>query len=86
VGDKDVGTNETIVMEIMEPYFRKSYTLYTSKWYSLPVILYYLSEHDYNSIGTVRLNMPKGMKIQRLNQDETMVPYSHRMMAMKWQD
>jgi len=48
-GGKDVQSNEAVVMEIMEPYFSKSYTLYTSNCFSLPVLLYYLSEHDFNS-------------------------------------
>jgi hypothetical protein len=29
-GDKDVLSDEAVVMEIMEPYFSKSYTLYIS--------------------------------------------------------
>jgi hypothetical protein len=36
-------------------------------------------------VGEERIHMSEGMKIHKTNQGETMVPYSHRMMALKWQ-
>lgn len=63
-------SNEAIVMELMEPFLKKGYTLNIDNWYSLPNLFHRLFEHGTKVIGTVhvnRINMLREMKETKLN-------------------
>ena len=59
LGADELPSNEAIVMELMEPYLKKGYTLYVDNWYSSPNLFRCLSEEGINVIGTVRVNRKK---------------------------
>ena len=89
LGADELPSNEAIVMELMEPYLKKGYTLYIDNWYSSPNLFRRLSEQGTNVIGTVRVNrknMPREIKETKLKKGEVMALFSHKLMALKWHD
>jgi hypothetical protein len=76
-------------MELMAPYQSRGHNLYIDNWYSSPTVFEKLLQTDTNVVGTIRLNrknMPEELKKQKLEKGDAIATYSHKMMAVKWQD
>jgi hypothetical protein len=89
VGDSKLPSHEAIVMELMAPYLSKGYTVHVDNRYSSPTLFHRLLEAGTNVMGAVRLNrkqMPQDLKNMKLKKGESVARYSHKMMAIKWQD
>jgi len=76
-------------MKVMAPYLSRGYNLFIDNWYSSLTHFEKLLEADTIVVRTVRLNrknMPEELKKRKLEKGDAMAMYSHKIMAMKWQD
>ena len=63
--------------------------MYMDNWYSSPTLFVKLTKADTNAVGTIRLNnknMTEELKKWKLEKWDAIAMYSHKMMAVKWQD
>ena len=76
-------------MELMAPYLSRGYNLYIDNWYSSATVFEKLLEANTNVMGTIRLNrknMAEELKEQQPETGDAIAMYSHKMIAVKWQD
>ena len=71
--------------KLMAHYLSRGYNLFIDNWYSNLNHFEKLLEADMIVVGTVglnRKNMPEELKKRKLEKEDAMATYSHKMMAM----
>ena len=86
---REISASESIVMDLMEPFLGKGYTLFIDNWYSSPSLYLNLKKNRTNVVGTVRKfrkNMPKGLAALKLKKGEFQSRSSRGLLCLRWRD
>ena len=75
-------------MELMAPYLSRGYNVYIDSWYSSPTLWEAVGgKHKCREDNRLnRKNMPEELKEQQSEKGDATAMYTHRMVAVKWQD